>query len=201
MRDCVKNLALFMLLYAAVSITGAILMQKCSGGADTPVQGDTVRVTVTDTVRYTAPQAVSERRVGVFGVRVPRAAVIAAGGAGDVAPGAPHSVGDDLGQGASAPWSDSCSDPEDRVSEQRGDSVTIELPTVQRRYEGEDYTAWVSGVEPRLDSVRVYRVNERVTIRTPPRRWHIGPVAGMGLTPKGWQPYIGIGVTYSVISF
>lgn len=81
------------------------------------------------------------------------------------------------------------------------DSMTVQLPVVQNIYEGEDYTAYVSGVYPSLDSLFVYPRREIVTIKKPPKRWHIGPTVGYGLTPHGFQPYIGISITYSLISF
>ncbi len=81
------------------------------------------------------------------------------------------------------------------------DSLTLQLPITQNVYEGEDYKAYVSGVYPSLDSVFVYPWRETVTIKKPPKRWHIGPTVGYGLTPQGFQPYIGISITYSLISF
>ncbi|MEE1386436.1 MAG: hypothetical protein U0K29_10650 [Prevotella sp.] len=83
------------------------------------------------------------------------------------------------------------------------DSATIELPIMQSVYESKDYKAYVSGVHARLDSIFVYPLHEVVTIREkqPPKRWHIGVTTGYGLTTKGMQPYVGIGLTYSLISF
>lgn len=84
-----------------------------------------------------------------------------------------------------------------------GDSVKITLPIVQKVYSDSEYTAYVSGYEPRLDSIFVYPRRDVVTttIKKPPKRWHIGPTVGYGFTPQGFQPYIGISLTYSVISF
>lgn len=85
-----------------------------------------------------------------------------------------------------------------------GDSVDVELPIVQRRYSEADYEAWVSGpVDPRLDSIKIYRTTNIVTAREreAPRRWHIGVTGGYGYTPGGgFEPYIGVGVMYSIIS-
>lgn len=84
------------------------------------------------------------------------------------------------------------------------DSIEVEIPITQREYRGEDYHAWVSGYEPRLDSIFVFPRHEVVTIRETPdkkKRWHIGPAIGFGYTPQGIQPYLGIGITYSIISF
>lgn len=83
------------------------------------------------------------------------------------------------------------------------DSVEVIIPIIQREYEGEDYRAWVSGYEPRLDSLYVFARHETVTIKEPPDRkhWHVGPAIGLGYTPQGIQPYLGISITYSIISF
>lgn len=85
-----------------------------------------------------------------------------------------------------------------------GDSAMVELPMIQRHYADSTYEAWVSGpLDPRLDSVRVYARTTTVTrhAREPPGRWHLGVNAGYGYGPKGLQPYIGVGLTYSIFSF
>lgn len=83
------------------------------------------------------------------------------------------------------------------------DSVSVELPIMQSVYESTDYKAYVSGVHARLDSIFVYPLHEVVTIKEkqPPKRWHIGITTGYGFTTKGMRPYVGIGLTYSIISF
>lgn len=90
----------------------------------------------------------------------------------------------------------------DSVTVQR-DSVCIDLPIMQKTYGDSTYTAWVSGYDVTLDSIRVYRREDVVTIteKQPAKRWHIGLTGGYGLCTAGLQPYIGIGVTYSLISF
>lgn len=85
-----------------------------------------------------------------------------------------------------------------------GDSAIVELPIIQRHYADSTYEAWVSGpVDPRLDSLRVFAQTTFITKREwkPPKHWHIGVTAGYGYGPKGFQPYIGVGVTYSIFSF
>lgn len=81
------------------------------------------------------------------------------------------------------------------------DSMRLELPIVQSVYEDTTYKAYVSGIYPRLDSIFVYPRREVVTIKKPPKRWHIGPTIGYGITPQGFQPYIGVSVTYSILSW
>jgi len=86
------------------------------------------------------------------------------------------------------------------------DSVDVTLPITQRTYRDSNYTAWVSGYQPKLDSIHtdnkmVYttRTIER-TITKPPRKWGIGINAGYGygINSKLFEPYIGVGVTYVI---
>lgn len=43
------------------------------------------------------------------------------------------------------------------------DSLEIELQRVQRHYESEDYEAWVSGIEPALDSIKIKQQIKYIT--------------------------------------
>ena len=84
------------------------------------------------------------------------------------------------------------------------DSVTVEIPITQREYEGDGYHAWISGYEPKMDSIFVFPHYETVTIRMPSRsgkRWGLGFTAGYGYTPKGLQPYVGISLNYNLLNF
>lgn len=77
------------------------------------------------------------------------------------------------------------------------DSVLVEVPIVEKTYEGENYKATVRGFNPELVDMCV---KERETMITVPyrKRWSItvGPQAGIGITPKGLQPYAGGGITF-----
>lgn len=84
------------------------------------------------------------------------------------------------------------------------DSTAVEVPIVQKHYRDSTYEAWVSGpIAPNLDSIFVYPRQRTITMREyqPPNKWHLGLTAGYAATPKGFQPYIGIGITYSIISW
>lgn len=86
------------------------------------------------------------------------------------------------------------------------DSVKVEIPITQKRYADSTYTAWVSGYNPTLDSIRIYPRHEAITItntiRQKPKRWGVGLNVGYGFTPKnGMQPYVGIGVSYNLFTF
>lgn len=78
------------------------------------------------------------------------------------------------------------------ISEVVFDTVAVRLPIESKHYAGENYEAWVSGYEPSLDSISIYNR----TIVPKQKRWSIGLQGGVGMTPKGVQPYIGIGIGY-----
>lgn len=83
------------------------------------------------------------------------------------------------------------------------DSTTVELPITQKHYADSTYSAWVSGYDPCLDSIKVYPRTEVVTItkqiQDKPKRWGIGIQGGVGYGKGGFTPYIGIGVQYNII--
>lgn len=91
---------------------------------------------------------------------------------------------------------DSISKQNDSICKQN-DSIDVELPITQKVYEDSLYRAWVSGFDAKLDSIQMYQPTRYITITTKekPSRWSWGIQAGMGITPKGLQPYIGLGAT------
>lgn len=85
------------------------------------------------------------------------------------------------------------------------DSISVEIERTQVEYRDSMYAAWVSGFEPRLDSIKFFRestiVEVESIIKQKHKRWHIGPTIGYGYTPQGFQPYIGVSLTYSLFEF
>ena len=92
------------------------------------------------------------------------------------------------------------------------DTVYLNLPREQKIYREENYHAWISGYRPALDSIHIFRNTHQVitstTIRqkpNKPRRWGIGIQAGYGLTYHQNTihpvPFIGIGLSYHLLSF
>ena len=81
------------------------------------------------------------------------------------------------------------------------DTILVEIPIEEREYKGKDYRAVVGGYNPYLKSIEVYPTtkdtNTTETIKKR-KRWgvSIGLQGGYGITPKGWQPYAGLGVTF-----
>lgn len=96
------------------------------------------------------------------------------------------------------------------VANDSDSTARIEVPAIQRVFADSDSLciAWVSGIDPRLDSLRL--TSPRTIISTErhtlpaspaPKRWGVGISAGVALTSRGATPYIGIGVTYTIKSF
>lgn len=61
-------------------------------------------------------------------------------------------------------------------------------------YQDSTYRAVISGIDATMDSLQVYRPTITIDHYIKPKRWNIGVQAGYGLTPKGLQPYIGVGI-------
>ena len=88
------------------------------------------------------------------------------------------------------------------------DTVLVHLPIEQRQYSDPRYTAWVSGYRPQLDSILIYQRTEYITKEiktvTKPKRWGIGLQAGYGVSLHNGQlfpaPYIGVGLSYSIVN-
>lgn len=83
------------------------------------------------------------------------------------------------------------------------DTVWYNLPRTQKEYRDSLYTAFVSGYEPRLDSIAVYTRTNTVTVtvtKTQERRWSVGIVGGVGygITARKPDAFVGIGAAYRV---
>lgn len=91
------------------------------------------------------------------------------------------------------------------------DTIPVYLPREVKVYEDSTYRAEVSGVFPSLDRIEVYQRKEVVTkeieryVSVPVRqRWGIGIQAGYGVSfgsSPCAAPYVGVGVTYNIISW
>lgn len=81
------------------------------------------------------------------------------------------------------------------------DTILVKLPIEEKKYQGKDYSVIIGGYNPYLKSIEVYPetryINTTETI-TKRKRWGVtlGVQGGYGYTPKGWQPYAGLGVTF-----
>lgn len=83
------------------------------------------------------------------------------------------------------------------------DSIAISIPIRQTLYETEDYRAYVSGYNARLDSIFITSRHTVTKIKesSPNKIFSVGLQAGYGMTPKGFQPFIGVGVSVNLFSF
>ena len=80
----------------------------------------------------------------------------------------------------------------------REDSIDVPIPIVQKRYEDSLYTAWVSGFQPNLDSIRLYTPEIQTTVTktvyepTPLLTLGVQVGGGYGLINRQPDIYVGI---------
>ncbi|MCX4263090.1 MAG: hypothetical protein OSJ37_00035 [Muribaculaceae bacterium] len=80
------------------------------------------------------------------------------------------------------------------------DSVEVHVPLTQTVYRGDAYRAVLSGHMAVLDTIEIFQQHSTlVCTKTVRRRVSIGLQGGYGLTPKGFQPYIGVGVSVRIL--
>jgi hypothetical protein len=84
------------------------------------------------------------------------------------------------------------------------DSIDVPIPIIQKRYDDSLYTAWISGFEPNLDSLRLHQPEIITTITKvvdrPASRFSIGPSVGLGygVMNKQCDVFIGVTATWSL---
>ena len=76
--------------------------------------------------------------------------------------------------------------------------IFVPIRITQKEYLTDDYHAWVSGYNPSLDSIDIFRKTMSIAKRQSSRRWGIGIMAGYGIGRNGLSPYIGIGGFYKI---
>lgn len=86
------------------------------------------------------------------------------------------------------------------------DTLYVFLEREQIRWEDSLAVVYASGVRPEIDSVihyaeRMVIVKEIPVVRVKKTRWGIGIQAGAGATRDGLTPYIGVGVSYNILSW
>ena len=83
------------------------------------------------------------------------------------------------------------------------DSFRLRIPVTQKKYRTDDYTIYISGYRPVLDSAFISRTETFTTIHNSPmkKKWTVGISAGAGMTPKGLQPFIGVTITRRLFDF
>ena len=78
------------------------------------------------------------------------------------------------------------------------DAPAVVVPREQAEIRDSLYTAWVSGYQPALDSIEIYQQTVTITKTLPAPRWSLGIQGGVGITPAGFQPYLGVGISYRI---
>ena len=156
-----------------VFVLAATGLRQCAGEKDGTPWPDVVRDTVTDTIFIAQPTVRDSVVLGWVEVRAPRVWKT------------PHGTAQT-----------------DTLAAETEDSATVLLPMERKVYADSTYRAVVSGIGPRLDSITVYPRTVTMT-RTipgkPPRHWGFGIQGGLGITPKGIQPYVGLGAYYRIL--
>ena len=81
------------------------------------------------------------------------------------------------------------------------DTMWVDVPIEAREYKSEEYYAIVEGYSPMLKYIEVYPRTAYITTTETikeRKRWGVslGVQGGYGFTPKGWQPYAGVGVSF-----
>ena len=92
---------------------------------------------------------------------------------------------------------------EGNITQEKRDSASVEVPILQKMYEGKGYKAYISGYHASLDSIKLYRETKVITntIQPKTKRWGISLQAGYGYNGREFKPYIGIGVSYNIFAF
>lgn len=80
---------------------------------------------------------------------------------------------------------------------------TIYLKVEREKVVYEDSLVFVSasGVTPTIDSVVHYVPRVEMIVAKRPSRWGIGLQAGVGVSPQGVAPFVGIGLNYNFKTF
>ena len=176
-----------LLLLAAYAFCRLIVgARRRAESAVHPVRRDTL--IIRDTLRVSRPVPVREEVVRYVTVTLPSA------------PARPDSSNSN-----SSNLANIGKDSADVLPAAPGDHAqTVMLPITQQVYRDTAYTAWVSGYSPQLDSIEVYPrtliVRQTALPAAKPRRWSFGIQAGYGYTPKGVQPYVGIGININLLN-
>lgn len=87
-----------------------------------------------------------------------------------------------------------------------GDSIQVVVPITQKEYKDSLYQAWVSGYSPKLDSIHIFQATATQTIYQPivtksNNRWGLGVQVGIGTNFKQISPFIGIGISYNILTW
>lgn len=169
---------------------GAFLANRCNHFVGTnKIVADTV--VVRDTVRSTMPTEKDSKVVGTVALPLVPSTLREGRNVGKLTDG----------KSVSGVFDDAAMDARNGGEIGVSDTVWATVPRTQKRYEDSTYTAWVSGYEPRLDSIEVYRrtvtIVKREEGRVRNKRFSIGLTGGFGYGVFTRKPdlWLGVGCT------
>lgn len=84
------------------------------------------------------------------------------------------------------------------------DTLYVFLEREQIRWEDSFSVVYASGVNPQVDSVIHYSKEQIITKEIPvikKTRWGLGVQAGVGAGKGGLTPYVGVGLSYNLLSW
>lgn len=81
------------------------------------------------------------------------------------------------------------------------DSVPASIPITEREYKTDDYKILISGYNPLLKSVELYRPTFVGLIKQKNKRWGLGLSAGYGIGADGLSPVLAVTVNYNLFQW
>ena len=87
---------------------------------------------------------------------------------------------------------------------ERNDTIYAVLPREQVVWEDSLARVYASGINPEVDSVFHYRTEKVINHIVPVKvqsRWGLGVQGGVGFGKDGLTPYVGVGVSYNILSW
>ena len=87
---------------------------------------------------------------------------------------------------------------------ERNDTIFAVMEREQVVWEDSLARVYASGINPQVDSVMHYRTEKVITHIIPvevSRRWGVGIQGGVGFGKDGLTPYVGVGVSYNILSW
>ena len=84
------------------------------------------------------------------------------------------------------------------------DTLFLVLPMEQVVWEDSLARVYASGINPQVDSVMHYRTERVINHIVPVKvqsRWGLGVQGGVGFGKDGLTPYVGVGVSYNILSW
>ena len=82
------------------------------------------------------------------------------------------------------------------------DTALVEVPIYLYVKQTDDYKIEVEGFNVEFKSVEFYpKIVERVVTQNIKNRWGLGVQVGYGISDKCMSPYIGVGISYNIITW